>query len=119
MFNKLETDETVEEAFYPLFAFHEDSKAFTLKPKAVIYFSELYQRLRQHKTTTRASADQTDYKAELRAAAIPEEKQDAAAMISMKRAWRFALIAGAMGLAGGVIGGVLVVLAISHKIFGW
>lgn len=86
VFNKLETDETVEEAFYPLFAFHEDTKAFTLKPKAVIHFSELYQRLRQHKTTIpELIADTTDYKAKLRAAASADEKGEAAAMISMKR----------------------------------
>ncbi|KND60578.1 Stability protein StdB [Candidatus Burkholderia verschuerenii] len=86
VFNKLEADETVEDAFYPLFAFHEDSKAFTLKPKAVIQFSELYQRMRQNKKTIpELIADQTDYKAQLRAATKPEEKQAAASMISMKR----------------------------------
>lgn len=41
-----------------------------------------------------------------------------AAQVVDKAATRLALIAGAMGLAGGVIGGVLVALAISHKLFG-
>ncbi len=51
VFNKLEADETVEEVFYPLFAYQEDTGAFTLDPKAVIHFSELYQKFRFHKTT--------------------------------------------------------------------
>ncbi|CAM2164589.1 Stability protein StdB [Burkholderia latens] len=86
VFNMLETDETVEDAFYPLFAYHEDSKAFTLKPKAAIHYSELYRRMRSHKTTIpELLADQTDWKAKLREATKPEDKQHAAAMISMKR----------------------------------
>jgi hypothetical protein len=86
VFNKLEADETVEEAFYPLFAFYEDKKAFTLRPKAVLHFSELYQRLRTHKLTVGdLLADQTDYKARLREGKTPAEKAEAAARISMRR----------------------------------
>jgi hypothetical protein len=86
VFNKLESDETVEEAFYPLFAYHEDTKAFALKPKAVIHFSELYQRLRTFKLSVGdLLADQTDYKAKLREATTPNEKAEAAARISMRR----------------------------------
>ena len=86
VFNKIETDETVEEAFYPLIAYHEDTKAFTLRPKAAIHFSELYQRLRTHNATiAELLADATDYKARLRAADTPEEKAAAAARISMRR----------------------------------
>lgn len=86
VFNRIETDETVEDAFYPLIAYHEDTKAFTLRPKAAIHFSELYQRLRTHNATiAELLADATDYKARLRAADTPEEKAAAAARISMRR----------------------------------
>ncbi|RWA36895.1 StbB family protein [Xylella fastidiosa] len=86
VFNKLDADETVEEAFYPLFAYHEDSKAFTLKPKAAIEFNELYHKLRSHKVSiTDLIADKTDYKAKLREVNSAEEKAHVAAMISMRR----------------------------------
>ncbi len=86
VFNKLEADETVEEAFYPLFAYHQDSRAFTLEPAAVIHFSELYQRLRMHKTTIgELVADMTDYKAKIREAKDDEEKARFAALLSMRR----------------------------------
>lgn len=86
VFNKLESDDTVEEAFYPMIAFNEEEKAFTLKPQAAIQFSELYQRLRALGVTiAELLADQTDWKAKLRSAATPDEKQQAASMISMRR----------------------------------
>ncbi len=86
VFNKLEADETVEEAFWPLFAYHQDKRAFTLEPGAVIHFSELYQRLRMHKTTIgELVADETDYKAKIREAKNDEEKARLAAMLSMRR----------------------------------
>ncbi|EIJ6113774.1 plasmid stability protein StbB [Salmonella enterica] len=86
VFNKLDSDETVEEAFYPLFAYHDDTKTFTLKPKAAIEFSELYHKLRSHKVSIAdLLADETDYKAKLREAKDGDEKAHAAAMISMRR----------------------------------
>lgn len=86
VFNRLETDETVEEAFYPLIAYHDDTKAFTLRPKAAIHFSELFQRLRTYNVTIgELLADPTDYKAKLREAKSADEKADAAARISMRR----------------------------------
>ncbi len=86
VFNKLEADETVEEAFFPLIAFHSTSKAYTLKPDAAIQFSDLYQRTRaMGMTVDDLLADTTDWKAKLRAATSPEEKSQAATMISMRR----------------------------------
>lgn len=86
VFNRLEADETVEDAFYPLLAYHEDKKAYTLKPKAVIQYSELYQKMRAFQTgISELLADATDYKAKLRETQDPGEKSRAAAMISMRR----------------------------------
>lgn len=86
VFNKLESDDTVEEAFYPIFAFWNDSKSFTLNEKSAIQYSELYQRLRSLNTTIpELLADGTDWKAAMRAAETPEAKGHAAAMLSMSR----------------------------------
>lgn len=90
VFNRLEADEEVEDAFYPLFAYHEDRKAFTLRPKAAIKFSELYQRMRSYKTDIPAlmEHDQPHYKAKLKealAANDPAAIEEAKAFISMRR----------------------------------
>jgi hypothetical protein len=86
VFNKVETDETLEDAFYPLLAYHEDTRAFTLRPQAAVHFSELYERLRTHDVTIAGLlADPTDPKAELREAKTPEARSAAAARISMRR----------------------------------
>lgn len=86
VFNKLESDDTVEEAFEPIFAFHEGQKAFNLKPEAAIEYSELYQRLRSmNLTIDELLADGTDWKAKLKTAATPDEKGEAASMISARR----------------------------------
>lgn len=86
IFNKLEVDETIEDVFYPLIAFQQETKSFPFKATAVIHYSELYQRLQAYKTTIpELLADQTDYKAKLREAKTPEDKSTAVAMISMRR----------------------------------
>jgi len=85
VFNKVETDETLEDAFYPLIAYHEDTQAFTLRPKATVHFSELYARLPHDVTIAGLLADPTDPKAELREAKTPEARSAAAARISMRR----------------------------------
>ncbi len=84
--NKVESDDVLEEAFYPIFAFHEGEKAFTLKTGAVIEYSDLFQRLRaMNMTVDELLADTTDWKAKLKNPANPEEKAQAANMISMRR----------------------------------
>ena len=85
VFNKVETDETLEDAFYPLIAYHGDTQAFTLRPKAAVHFSELYARLPHDVTIAELLADPTDPKAELRQAKTPEARSAAAARISMRR----------------------------------
>lgn len=86
VFNMVESDDNLEEAFFPIFAYHEAEKAFTLKPEAAIDHSELYQRLRSmNQTIDELLSDTTDWKAQLRASTTPEERQKAAGMISMRR----------------------------------
>lgn len=89
VFNMVETDDAVETAFYPLFAYNEDNKAFTLKPQAAVNASVIYQQIRQKKTTIeKLLADDTDYKQALRDArnaGNTAEAERCASMISMKR----------------------------------
>lgn len=84
--NKVEAGEPVEDVFAPLFAFHEAERKFTLHREAVIYASELFQRLRAYdKSVDDLVADETDWRAKLREAANDDEKSEAVAMISMRR----------------------------------
>jgi hypothetical protein len=86
VFNMLEHDETVEDDFYPLIAYHEEKKAFSLRPKAAIQYSELYQRLRQLGVTIDdLLADTTDWKAKLREVKDAEERERIVSMISARR----------------------------------
>lgn len=86
VFNKVESDDKVEDAFHALFAFHKKTKSFVLRPTAAIEFSELYQRLReQNVTIPELVSDTTDYKAQLRDAKSVEEKMAVAERVSMRR----------------------------------
>jgi len=86
VFNRLEAGETVDEAFEALVSYHQTSARFTLSRDAFIIDSELFQRLRALDTTVEALlSDDTDWKAQLRAADTQEEKDRCAAMLSAKR----------------------------------
>jgi len=86
VFNKLETTDTVEDAFYPILQFHEHSKAFDLRKNAAIEYSELFHKLRRaQKTIPELIEDQTDYKALARSTSDPEERQGYISMVSMRR----------------------------------
>lgn len=86
VFNKLEAGEVPEEVFSGLLDFHRETGAFEWRPGAVIYHSELYQRLRAlGRTVDELVADETDWKGRLREASDAEAKQEAAQMISLRR----------------------------------
>lgn len=86
VFNRLEPGETVEDAFYPLLAYHADHKTFTLNPAVAIEFNELYHKLATHQVSiTELLADDTDYRAKLREAMQPDEKVYAVERIAMRR----------------------------------
>lgn len=50
VFNRVESDDDFEDSFFPIIAFHADKKSFTLRDKAVIRYSEIYQRMRSFET---------------------------------------------------------------------
>ncbi len=86
VFNRVEVDEQVEDTFYPLFAYYEDARSFTLRPKAAIQFSELYQKMRPYEMTiTDLLLDNTDYRAVLKESKTEGARAEAANRISMKR----------------------------------
>lgn len=86
VFNKLESDEKVEDVFHPIFAFHDDKKMFTLKATAVIHENELYERLGRDKVSIHdVLNDGTDWKAKLKEAKDQAEKETIVRRISMGR----------------------------------
>lgn len=86
LFNRVEVDETVDEAFGPLVAYYEAEKKFTLNRKAVIYSTEAFQKLGENRVSLGdVVKDTTDWKSELKAAQDQDTKSRAAAMISLGR----------------------------------
>lgn len=86
IFNKLDIDETIEDAFYPIIAFHEDTKSFRFSAKATLHYSELYQKLRSFRLSIpELLEDDIDYKAIARSTNDPDEKLHAITMVSLKR----------------------------------
>ncbi|MDU8545746.1 MULTISPECIES: StbB family protein [Pseudomonas] len=88
VFNKVDIDEAddVPELFGAVFGFHALDKKFTLKPSAVIYSNEVFERLRALKRNIAdVVTDETDYRTQLREAADDDAKQHAVRMISVKR----------------------------------
>jgi len=86
VFNKLETDDLLEDVFYPLLAFYEDKKAFCLNKNAVLHYSEIYQKIRSLQLSIDdLLTDQTDYKTIAKYSDDYEEKMHAIMMVTLKR----------------------------------
>ncbi len=88
VFNKVDVEDaaTIEDDFVALFNFHEKTKSFVLKAKAVIFANEVFERIKSTKLTIGdVVADEKDYREALRIAKNEAEKEDAIRMISMKR----------------------------------
>lgn len=88
VFNKVDVDDAndLQGQFGMLFGFHEAEKRFTLKPDAVLFSNEIFDRLRVlNKSVADVVADETDYRALLREAKDDEAKAQAVSMISVQR----------------------------------
>jgi hypothetical protein len=88
VFNKVDIDDAndLTRQFGMLCGFHEAEKRFTLRPGAVLFNNEIFDRLRVLKTTVaEVVADQTDYRLKLREAKDDAAKLQAVGMISAKR----------------------------------
>jgi len=84
IFNKVETDESVEEEFSAIFALAELEKSFVLRPDAVIYANEIYERIKG-KSIDSILNDPVDYRAKMRETSDEEEKAECIRMVSLKR----------------------------------
>ncbi|CBJ36123.1 conserved hypothethical protein (plasmid) [Ralstonia solanacearum CMR15] len=88
VFNKVELEDAndVPRLFAMIFGFHEAEKRFTLRPEAVVFKNEIFERLRGlNKTVSEIVADETDYRAMLREATDEATKARAVSMISAQR----------------------------------
>ncbi|APQ06933.1 StbB family protein [Pseudomonas syringae] len=88
VFNKVEPDDVddLEETFSPIFGFHALEKKFTLKPGAVIFKNEVFERLRvMKKNIAEVMIDDTDYRQIMRDGVSDEDKARAVQMVSIKR----------------------------------
>ena len=86
VFNKLEVDESASDEFAALFGLAESEKSFVVKPEAVIYANEVFERLKAvGKSLSDITADKTDYRAQLRQAKDDDEKEMCVRMVALKR----------------------------------
>lgn len=86
VFNKAEMDESVTDEYASLVGYAAADKAFVLHPDAIIYSNEVYERLKAvGKSLGDITADQTDYRAQLRHAKDEDEKAMCIQMVSLKR----------------------------------
>ena len=85
VFNKLDSDDSIEGDFISILGFHMAEKLFTLNNECVVYLNEVFERLRAiGKTLGEVKSDKTDYKAHLRDPKI-EDKSVAIQMIALQR----------------------------------
>lgn len=87
VFNRVEVDESVNDEFASLFGLAELEKSFILKPSAVIYQNEIFDRLKSvGKTLGDITSDETDYRAKMREPGISQDdKEFCVKMVSLKR----------------------------------
>lgn len=86
VFNKVETDDSVEDDFASLFGLAELEKGFVLKPAATVYANEVFERLKSvGKSLADITADETDYRARLRETTDQDEKELCVKMVALKR----------------------------------
>jgi hypothetical protein len=86
VFNKVEIDDAVEDEFAALFGLSESEKSFTLRPEAVIYANEVFERLKSvGKSLGDITNDPTDYRVRLRGAKDDDEKELCVRMVALKR----------------------------------
>jgi len=86
VFNKVDVDESVTDEFAAMFGLAESEKSFLVRPEAVIYSNEVFERLKAvGKSLSDISADETDYRAQLREARDDDEKELCVRMVALKR----------------------------------
>lgn len=86
VFNKAEVDDDIADEFAAIFALAQVDKNFVLRPDAVIYANEAFERLKAvGKSLGDITSDATDYRAKLREATDEDEKDFCVRMVALKR----------------------------------
>ena len=86
VFNKVEVDDSVADDFAALFGLAESEKSCVVNQSAVIYSNEVFERLKAvGKSLGDITADETDYRAQLRNATNDDEKSMCIQMVALKR----------------------------------
>jgi hypothetical protein len=86
VFNKLESDDMAEEEFSAIFGLHHLEKNFTLIPQAIIYYNEVFEKVKIiGKSISAILADNTNYRQKLRDTDDMKEKELCVKMIAIKR----------------------------------
>jgi hypothetical protein len=86
IFNKVDLDDTIEEEFASLFGLAELHKNFIINPDAVIYYSEVFEKLKSvGKSLGDITKDETDYRELMRSSSDPDEKEYCRKMVQLKR----------------------------------
>lgn len=86
VFNKVEVDDSIADEFAALFGLAESEKSFVVKPDAVIYSNEVFERLKAvGKSLGEITSDETDYRAKLKTASDDDEKELCVRMVALKR----------------------------------
>lgn len=86
VFNKVEVDDSVADEFAALFGLAESERSFVVKPEAVIYSNEVFERLKAvGKSLGEITSDETDYRTKLKTASDDEEKELCVRMVALKR----------------------------------
>lgn len=86
IFNKVDVDDNVKDEFRALFGLANLEKSFTAKEDAAIHANEVFERLNTvRKSLGDVTADNTDWREQLRSAKDEDEKTTCIRMIALKR----------------------------------
>ena len=86
IFNKIDVDDNVKEEFRALFGLADLDKSFVAKADAAIHANEVFERLKTvEKSLNDVTADETDWREQLRSAKDEDEKTICIQMIALKR----------------------------------
>lgn len=86
VFNKVETDDVIEDAFSAIFGLADQTKGFIVKPKTAIYQNEVFELLKSvGKSLGDIASDETDYRSQIRETKDEDEQARLVRMVQVKR----------------------------------
>lgn len=86
VFNKVDTNDSVEEDFNILFGLAATEKSFTIDPANSIHFNEIFDELKAVGISfSQINEDQVDYRAKLRTLTDQKERERCVLMVGIKR----------------------------------